>query len=166
MDYKLFLRILLVTIIQMFVFAAIVSYFSIGDFKPLYWFVLAIGLSIIPYLIHADSATKVGVHPGHENYLKTKFKEEIISDKPADIIIAEIKNQKEYLGKVTFGQDVIKRQSFKSLPLLSKSHIEIKSQNNQTMFSLQTNPVLPFIQIDSYSNLKCHKQLKEIISTR
>jgi len=112
-------------------------------------------------------ALKYGVTKGDENHLKVKFEETIVTTKTKQEIIRAIKEraQNQYIGKVVFDKEVIIKQKWKGIIIMSKSEIlKIEDDSGLIKYSLKTQPYFSWTKIDHYTNLSCYRTLESIIS--
>jgi len=164
-DYKLFFQILLRETIIVALLVVIFNLIIPGKTDYFYWTFFVLTLSCIIYFKQIESGYEIGILEGDDNYLQTNFEEIIQSSKTKTDILKSINMSSEYLGKVKYEGEIIRKQNWRKIFNLSKSEIVLqKGSKGKTYYRLITKPVFPFVKFDHYTNFKCFSALKEIVS--
>ena len=126
-------------------------------------------MTSLEYWYYQYYANQLQIKKGDENYLRVNFSKEFTSDKNEQQIIQEIQNFPNTLGKVKFGDQVIRRFEFPwpSEYSASLSKIEkVSTDKDSVRYKISTKPLLPWIKYDFYHNLRHFEALSEIIKGR
>ncbi len=129
------------------------------------WVVVLLAAAALEYDRYETTALKYGVTKGDENHLKVKCEETIESTQKEAEIIKEIIECDQYLGKVIFNGEVIIKQKWKGIVVMSKSEIlKIEDNSGLVKYSLKTQPYFSWTRLDHYANLSYYRTLKSMIS--
>lgn len=133
-----------------------------------FYFSLAVtilAITALEYDRYERREIEQGITKGDPNQSKVKFENTIETTKKEAEIIKEIIEYDKYLGQVVFNGEIIVKQKWKGIIMMSKSEI-LKVEDNADLvkYSLKTQPYFSWIKLDHYANLSCYRALKSMIS--